>query len=134
MMCVLFLAVPMALITALTLAAITDLRVPHSDLRRRAEEKGLSLLRSWLTPEQEAQWSRESEFEVVSCDTGARYRITNGTTMNVIELDKDGRSVKRWCFTPVVPIVQGDVLLAQKIALETMENYARSLANSQRAA
>jgi hypothetical protein len=30
--------------------------------------------------------------------------------------------------------VQGDVLLAQKIALETMENYARSLANSQRAA
>jgi hypothetical protein len=64
-----------------------------------------------------------------------RYRralpITNGTTMNVIELDKNGRSVKRWCFTPVGPMVQRDVLLAQKIALETMENYARSLANSQ---
>jgi hypothetical protein len=132
MMCVLFLAVPMALITALTLAAIADLRVP--DLRRRAEAKGLSLLRSWLTPEQDERWSRDSEFEVVGCDTGARYRITNGTTMNVIELDKNGRSVKRWCFTPVGPIVQGDVLLAQKIALETMENYARSLANSQRAA
>jgi hypothetical protein len=132
MMCVLFLAVPMALITALTLAAIADLRVP--DLRRRAEAKGLSLLRSWLTPEQDEQWSRDSEFEVVGCDTGARYRITNGTTMNVIELDKNGRSVKRWCFTPVGPIVQGDVLLAQKIALETMENYARSLANSQQAA
>jgi hypothetical protein len=132
MMCVLFLAVPMALITALTLAAIADLRVP--DLRRRAEAKGLSLLRSWLTPEQDEQWSRDSEFEVVGCDTGARYRITSGTTMNVIELDKNGRSVKRWCFTPVGPMVQGDVLLAQKIALETMENYARSLANSQRAA
>jgi hypothetical protein len=131
---VLFLAVPMALITALTLAAIADLRVPQSDLRRRAEAKGLSLLRSWLTPEQDEQWSRDSEFEVVGCDTGARYRITNGTTMNVIELDKNGRSVKRWCFTPVGPIVQGDVLLAQKIALETMENYARSLANSQQAA
>jgi hypothetical protein len=132
-MCVLFLAVPRALITALTLAAIAVLRLPQSDLRR-AEAKGLSLLRSWLTPEQDEQWSRDSEFEVVGCDTGARYRITNGTTMNVIELDKNGRSVKRWCFTPVGPIVQGDVLLAQKIALETMENYARSLANSQRAA
>jgi hypothetical protein len=73
-MCVLFLAVPMALITALTLAAIADLRVPQSDLRRRAEAKGLSLLRSWLTPEQDEQWSRDSEFEVVGCDTGARYR------------------------------------------------------------
>jgi hypothetical protein len=133
-MCVLFLAAPMALITALTLAAIAVLRLPQSDLRRRAEAKGLSLLRSWLTPEQDEQWSRDSEFEVVGCDTGARYRITSGTTMNVVELDKDGRSVKRWCFAPVGPIVQGDLLLAQKIALETMENYARSLANSQRAA
>jgi hypothetical protein len=74
----------MALITALTLAAITDLRVPQGDLRRRAEEKGLSLLRSWLTGEQDEQWSRDSEFVVVGCDTGTRYRITNGTTMNVI--------------------------------------------------
>jgi hypothetical protein len=49
MMCVLILEVPMALITALTLAATTDLRVPQGDLCRRAEEKGLSLLRSWLT-------------------------------------------------------------------------------------
>jgi hypothetical protein len=126
----LFLAVPMALITALTLAAVADLRVPRGDLRRRAEDKGLILLRSWLTPEQDGQWSRDNEFEVVGCDTGNRYRITNGTTMNVVELDKDGRSVKRWCFTPVGPIL----LLAQKIALETKENYARSLANSQRAA
>jgi hypothetical protein len=133
-MCVLFLAAPMALTTALTLAAIAVLRLPQSDLRRRAEAKGLSLLRSWLTPEQDEQWSRDSEFEVVGCDTGARYRITSGTTINVIELDEDGRSVKRWCFTPVGPMVQGDVLLAQKIALETMENYARSLANSQLAA
>jgi hypothetical protein len=54
------------------------------DLRRRAEEKGLSLLRSWLTGEQDEQWSRDSEFVVVGCDTGTRYRITNGTTMNVI--------------------------------------------------
>jgi hypothetical protein len=31
-------------------------------------------------------------------------------------------------------VVKGDVLLAQKIALETMENRARDVANNQRAA
>jgi hypothetical protein len=133
MMSVLLLGVPMALITGLIIAAITDPRVPNRELRRLAEEKGLSLLRSWLTPEQDEQWSRDKAFDVVGCDTGTRYRITYSTTMNVIELDKDGDSVRRWCFAPVGPIVKGDVLLAQKIALETMETRARAVANSQRA-
>jgi hypothetical protein len=131
---VLFLAVPMALITALTLTAMIDNGLPKRELRRRAEERGLSLLRSWMTPEQDEQWSRNHEFEVVGCDTGTRYVITNGTNMNIIELDEDGRSVRRWCFTPVGQLVQGDMLLAQKIALETMEAHALHVANSQRAA
>jgi ABC-type uncharacterized transport system substrate-binding protein len=42
MMCVLFLAVPIALITALTFSAMLDPRVPQRNLRKRAEEKGLS--------------------------------------------------------------------------------------------
>jgi hypothetical protein len=71
---------------------------------------------------------------VVGCDTGTRYRITDSTSMNIIELDKEGHSVRRWCSTPVGPVVRGDVLLAQKIALETMENRARGVANNQRAA
>ena len=79
-------------------------------------------------------WVGSHEFEVVGCDTGTRYVITNGTNMNIIELDKDGRSVRRWCFTPVGQLVQGDMLLAQKIALETMEAHALHVANSQRAA
>jgi hypothetical protein len=54
---VLFLAVPMALITALTLTAMIDTGLPKWELRRQAEEKRLSLLRSWLTPEQDEQWS-----------------------------------------------------------------------------
>jgi hypothetical protein len=48
---VVFLAVPMALITALTLTAMIDNGLPKRELRRRAEEKGLSLLRSWMTPD-----------------------------------------------------------------------------------
>jgi hypothetical protein len=124
----------MALITGLIIAATTDPRLPNRELRRLAEEKGLSLLRSWLTREQDEQWSRDNAFDVVGCDTGTRYRITDSTSMNIIELDKDGHSVRRWCFTPVGPVVRGDVLLAQKIALETMENRARGVANNQRAA
>jgi hypothetical protein len=133
-MSVLFLGVPMALITGLIVAATIDPRLPNRELRRLAEEKGLSLLRCWLTREQDEQWSRDNAFDVVGCDTGTRYRITDSTSMNIIELDKDGHSVRRWCFTPVGPVVKGDVLLAQKIALETMENRARGVANNQRAA
>jgi hypothetical protein len=124
----------MALITGLIIAATIDPRLPNRELRRLAEEKGLSLLRSWLTREQDEQWSRDNAFDVVGCDTGTRYRITDSTSMNIIELDKDGHGVRRWCFTPVGPVVKGDVLLAQKIALETMENRARDVANNQRAA
>jgi hypothetical protein len=97
-------------------------------------------LSSWTTPaialthEQDEQWSRDNAFDVVGCDTGTRYRITDSTSMNIIELDKEGHSVRRWCSTPVGPVVRGDVLLAQKIALETMENRARGVANNQRAA
>jgi hypothetical protein len=132
MIFVLLLEASMALMTGLILAAMTQTNVSARDLRRQAEEKGLSLLRSWLTPEQDEQWGRSNTFEVVGCDTGTRYRVTTAAAMNVIELDKDGHFVRRWCFTPKGPIVPGDMLLAQKIALETMEAHALSVANSQR--
>jgi hypothetical protein len=101
-------------------------------LRGKAEEKGLALLTAWLSPEQAEQWTSRREFEVIGCDTGTRYRITTKEGgMNIRELDGRGRPVACWCFGPVGPLVTGDVLLAQKIALETMEGHARSVANRQ---
>jgi hypothetical protein len=41
--------------------------------------------------------------------------------MNVEELDSRGNIVAQWCFRPRGNLAVGDVLLAQKIALETME-------------
>jgi hypothetical protein len=103
--------------------------------RIEAEERGIALLRSWLTPEQDEQWMREGAFEVNGCDTGKRYRITNFKSMNVCELDRSGHSVKRWCFLPEGPeLPTGDVLLAQKIALETMEGQALTVAKRFRGA
>jgi hypothetical protein len=86
----------------------------------------LSLLRSWLTPEQQKQWDARGAFEVIGNDTGTRYRITYRAVMNVHQLDPDGHPVQQWCFAPGGRLADGDVLLAQKIALETMETKASS--------
>jgi hypothetical protein len=51
--------------------------------------------------------------------------------MNVEELDSSGNIIVQWCFAPEGPIVVGDVLLAQKVALETMEREALAAANRQ---
>jgi len=97
----------------------------------RAEEKSISLLRSWLSPEQAELWDSHKHFCVVGSDTGVRYRIRYGTAMNVEELDSSGKTIAQLCFAPQGRLVVGDVLLAQKIALETMEREALAAANRQ---
>jgi hypothetical protein len=97
---------------------------------RRAEEKARALLRSWLSPQQVNQWDSRKEFEVIGSHTGTRYRIRRATAMNIDELDSRGRVVTQWCFAPEGELAVGDAMLAQKIALETMEGKALASANS----
>jgi hypothetical protein len=92
--------------------------------RAETEERGLRLLRSWLSQKQAEQWNALNEFEVVGSHSGTRYRIRRGKVMNVHELDRAGHIVAHWCFAPNGDLPLGDVLLAQKIALETMERDA----------
>jgi hypothetical protein len=47
------------------------------------------------------------------------------------QFDPDGHPVQQWCFAPEGSLAVGDVLLAQKIALETMEAKALAIANGQ---
>jgi hypothetical protein len=96
------------------------------DLR---EARGITLLRQWLSPEQQAQFDASKCFDVIGCDSGRRYRIRHGTETNVHELDDAGRPVIGWCFVPSGHLVAGDVMLAQKIALETNERAVLSVAN-----
>jgi hypothetical protein len=127
-----YLAMPLALAIGVTLTLVTDPRVRwRIRSRRPAEQKGIALLRSWLTPEQAKQWAAREEFEVIGCHTGNRYRISCGTRMNVHQFDHTGKSIRQWCFSPEGGLATGDVLLAQKIALETMERRALDLANAQ---
>jgi hypothetical protein len=94
-----------------------------------AEKKGLALLRFWLSPEQAEQYNSYRYFDVIGSDTGSRYRIRHGRTMNIDRLDSEGKRVCAWCLVPVGNLTSGDCMLAQKIALETFERKALAIAN-----
>jgi hypothetical protein len=93
------------------------------------DARGITLLREWLSAEQRAQFDASQSFEVIGCDSGKRYRILYGTATNIQELDDAGYPVRGWCFIPSGHLVAGDVMLAQKIALETDEKAALKIAN-----
>jgi hypothetical protein len=94
-----------------------------------SEQRGIKLLREWLSQAQLAQFDANNYFEVIGCHTGKRYRICHGNGANIIELGDDDQPRAGWCFVPDVHLVAGDVMLAQKIALETDERGALAKAN-----
>jgi hypothetical protein len=49
--------------------------------------------------------------------------------LNVDELNSAGNKVCEWCFLPEGSLAAGDVMLAQKITLETCESQALTVAN-----
>jgi hypothetical protein len=95
-----------------------------------SELRGRKLLREWLSPAQLAQYDAHNYFEVTGSYTGKRYRIRHGMGANVYELDDAGRPRAGWCFVPKDHLVAGDVMLAQKIALETDERGTLAVANN----
>ena len=68
-------------------------------------------------------------FEVRGSHTGKCYRICRGRNMNIEELGKNGAQVAVWCFGPAGHLPLGDVMLTQKLALETNEQAALGVAN-----
>ena len=96
----------------------------------KRDARGMRLLQTWLSSDQRAQFDHSSHFDVVGCDTGRRYRIYHGIgPPNVYEIDDAGHRKVGLCFEPVGNLVAGDVILAQKIALETDERSALVVAN-----
>ena len=96
---------------------------------KEAEVRGLRLLKENLTPVQRKQYAKQRCFEVIGGQSGRRYRIRHGRLMNIEQLDKKGRRVCGWCFFPKGRLVAGDVMLAQKLALELFEAEALQVAN-----
>jgi hypothetical protein len=123
----------MALVGTLLLSALS-LVVARSGtsartFRYETEARALTLLKEWLSPKQLACYERFRYFDVIGSDTGTRYRIHHGTQTNIEELGGMGQQVCKWCFVPDGDLVAGDVMLAQKIALETNERAAISVAH-----
>ena len=96
---------------------------------REAWARGLRLLVEQLSPEQRRQYNRSGYFDVTGGVSGKQYRIRQGSSMNIEQLDKKGRRVCTLCFTPRGGLVTGDVMLAQKVALEAFEREALRIAN-----
>jgi hypothetical protein len=94
-----------------------------------ADQKARVLLRRWLSPAQLEQYEKMGHFEVVGSDSGKRYRILRYAQMNIVELDEGGARMAVWCFLPEGNLALGDIMLAQKIALETNERAALAIAN-----
>jgi hypothetical protein len=93
------------------------------------EVRGLRLLRSWLSPAQLEQFDSLGYFDVVGGTSGKKYRVKFGLCANILELARDDTPKVGWCFVPDSCLVAGDVMLAQKIALETCECAALAKAN-----
>ena len=94
----------------------------------QSERRGINFLKEWLSPEQLAQFESYRYFDVIGRQSGKRYRIRYGTAMNVCEMNSRGKIAAGWCFVPNETLVAGDVMLAQKIALETDEWRALAVA------
>ncbi|MGY8681961.1 hypothetical protein Q2941_29890 [Bradyrhizobium sp. UFLA05-153] len=95
---------------------------------RTPEGRSLRLLREWLSPMQREQFVRKGYFEVIGSASGKPYRVHLGRSANVCALDENGHPKEGLCFMPVGDLPIGDVMLAQKIALETDENEVNEVA------
>jgi hypothetical protein len=97
---------------------------------REAHDRGMRLLVENLSPDQRAQYETSGHFDVTGGETGKRYRITKAYQMNVLEIGNNGKRARSLCFMPKGNFVLGDVMLAQKLALELFESHALAVANA----
>jgi hypothetical protein len=93
------------------------------------EQRGGELLLANLTSKQRRQYLRDRHFDVIGGRSGTRYRLWHCFQQNIEELDADGQRRWVWCFHPRETLVLGDVLLAQKTALELFEPEALGIAH-----
>jgi hypothetical protein len=96
---------------------------------RKSHLRSLALLLDHLNPEQRAEFEKSGVIHVVGSDTGTRYAIRVGSSSNV-ECRDHGDYIKTFCFLPRGNLPIGDVMLAQKLALELFESEALGVARS----
>jgi hypothetical protein len=96
------------------------MRAPQSS----AENRSVRLLKANLSPRQREQYEAHGYFDAVGSKTAIRYRIHHACQLNIEQLDAAGRRVRLLCFKPTALSAVGDIMLAQKLALELFEEEA----------
>lgn len=96
-------------------------------IRDQASARADALLAEFLDAMQRDQLVKDKMF-IVESETGKRYEIKAGK--RVAELDKNGKPVALYCIRPEDwNLPDGDVMLAQKLMLETDEKSFLKIAN-----
>jgi len=91
-----------------------------------ANDRSIELLKEWLSPTQRTQYETFGWFRAIGCDSGRTYRITDARFSFNVHFGNN----MRLCFGPKHLAWAGDIMLAQKIALENNESYTlREVAN-----
>ena len=87
----------------------------------QANGRSFRLLINNLSSAQRHQFDQHNFFDGVESKSGARYRIRHGHMMNVERFDENGQRLVKLCFAPRGRLLVGDIMLAQKLALELFE-------------
>ena len=93
-----------------------------------AHKRSMELLESWLSEEQLASLRERQTFEVVGNASGKRYRLHQKYSFG-IEVLEGTDAGDLLCAVPHGASALGDILLAQKIGLETAERATLQRAN-----
>ena len=119
--------VVIANVVALICIGLLAIQCGRESLERisgQAAAKGRQLLLDNLTPGQRGQYEQFGYFDVLGSESGNRYRIHHGTSLNVRLLTENDQLGTGRCFQPRGSLIAGDCMLAQKIALENCEEEA----------
>lgn len=87
----------------------------------RPKRKALALLLRLLREDQLAEFCEHKHFHVVGGHTGTRYRIRKGRIGNV-DVYNNGVIIHRLCAHPNIGCPDIDVMIAQKLHLESPED------------
>lgn len=96
-------------------------------LRAEADKRAETLLRSHLTPEQQAQLKSKDWFLIVS-KSGKVYRINRGRNANIDVLDETGKTVRSLCVHPREHVPDADTMLSQVMMLKHDEDALLTMA------
>jgi hypothetical protein len=118
-----------------TISAAGQRAEPTCDEGRSSAEIAWQLLVDHLSPEQRREMDVKLGFTVMGGKTGVRYVIAQGRISNVHVLNKQGHVIAKLCFGPAASqdrdfreeLPDGDIMLAQKIALEDAELEPQAL-------